>query len=96
MALRGHRRIEQEAESPFEFQTVIDRTERPVLGWKNQAIDILNESGFVVTDRGPLHGDIRTFRLRRDDHLILFIDTEAARGGNFPARHSTGNRPHQS
>jgi hypothetical protein len=86
MALRGHRRIEQEAESPFEFQTVIDRTERPVLDWKNQAIDILNEYGFVVTDRGPLHGDIRTFKIRRDDCLTVFIDTEAARGGHFQRR----------
>jgi hypothetical protein len=57
-----------------------------VLGWKNQAIEILNEPGFSVTDRGPLHGDIRTFTIRRDDCLTLFIDTEAARGGNFPRR----------
>jgi hypothetical protein len=57
-----------------------------VLDWKNQAIEILNEPGFSVTDRGPLHGDIRTFKIRRDDCLILFIDTEAARGGNFPPR----------
>jgi hypothetical protein len=47
---------------------------------------MLNELGFSVTDRGPLHGDIRTFKIRRDDCLILFIDTEAARGGNFPPR----------
>jgi hypothetical protein len=49
-----------------------------VLDWKNQAIEMLNELGFFVTDRGPLHGDIRTFRIRRDDSLTLFIDTEAA------------------
>jgi hypothetical protein len=65
-----------------------------VLDWKNQAIEILNEPGFSVTDRGPLHGDIRTFKIRRDDCLILFIDTE---GREFSAAcHSTGNRAHQS
>jgi hypothetical protein len=58
-----------------------------VLGWKNQAIEMLNEFGFSVVDRGPLDGDIRTFKIRRDDCLILFIDTEAARGSNFP-RHA--------
>jgi hypothetical protein len=57
-----------------------------VLDWKNQAIEMLNEPGFSVTDRGPLHGDIRTFRVRRNDCLTLLIDTEAARGGNFPRR----------
>jgi hypothetical protein len=57
-----------------------------VLDWKNQAIEMLNELGFFVTDRGPLHGDIRTFRIRRDDSLTLFIDTEAAGSGNFPPR----------
>jgi hypothetical protein len=54
-----------------------------VLDWKNQAIEMLNELGFFVTDRGPLHGDIRTFRIRRDDSLTLFIDTEAAGVGIF-------------
>jgi hypothetical protein len=57
-----------------------------VLGWKSQAIEMLNEFGFSVVDQGPLHGDIRTFKIRHDDCLILFIDTEAARGGNFPRR----------
>jgi hypothetical protein len=57
-----------------------------VLDWKNQAIEILNEPGFSVSDRGPLHGDIRTFKIRRDGCLTLFIDTEAARGGHFRRR----------
>jgi hypothetical protein len=57
-----------------------------VLDWKNQAIEILNALGFSVTDHGPLHGDIRTFKIRRDDCLTLFMDTEAARGGHFPRR----------
>ena len=57
-----------------------------VLDWKNQAIEMLNEAGFSVTDRGPLHGDIRTFKIRRDNCLTLSIDTEAPRGGHFPRR----------
>ena len=57
-----------------------------MLDWKNQAIEILNASGFSVTDRGPLHGDIRTFKIRRDQRGVLFVDTEAIRGGYFPMR----------
>jgi hypothetical protein len=57
-----------------------------VLDWKNQAIEILNAPGFSVTDHGPLHGDIRTFKIRRDEHCVLFVDTEAVRGGYFPMR----------
>ena len=58
----------------------------PVLDWKNQAIEILNEPGWAVADHGPLHGDIRTLKIRRDCSLTLFIDTEAARGRHFPRR----------
>jgi hypothetical protein len=57
-----------------------------VLDWSNEAIEILNDGGFNVTDRGPLHGDIRTFKLRRDCGLTLFIDTEAERGKRFQRR----------
>jgi hypothetical protein len=58
----------------------------PVLDWKNQAIEILNEPGWRVADIGPLHGDIGTFKIRRDQALTLFIDTEAVRGRSFPGR----------
>jgi hypothetical protein len=58
----------------------------PVLDWKNQAIEILNEPGWRVADIGPLHGDIGTFKIRRDRALTLFIDTEAVRGRSFPGR----------
>jgi hypothetical protein len=58
----------------------------PVLDWKNQAIEILNEPGWAVADHGPLHGDSRTLKIRRDCSLTLFIDTEAARGRHFPRR----------
>jgi len=57
-----------------------------VLNWKNQAIDILNEPGFSVTDPGPLHGDVRTFKIRRDNCLTLSIHTEAVRRGHFQRR----------
>jgi hypothetical protein len=57
-----------------------------VLDWKNKAIDLLNQPGFSVADQGPLHGDIRAFKIRRDESLTLFIDTEAVRGRHFPAR----------
>jgi hypothetical protein len=49
-------------------------------------MEILNEPGFSVTDRGPLHGDVRTFKIRRDDCLTLFIDTEAVRLGHLQRR----------
>lgn len=57
-----------------------------MLDWKNKAIEILNEPGFSVKDRGPLHGDIRTFEIRRDDCGTLLIDTEAIGGGHFQRR----------
>jgi hypothetical protein len=69
-ALRGHRRIEQEAESPFEFQTVID---------------ILNEFGFSVFDPGPLSEPIVAFKIRRDHRFALLIDTEAVKGAKSRA-----------
>ena len=57
-----------------------------MLDWKNQAIEILNAPGFSVTDHDPLHGDIRTFKIRRDERGVLFIDTEPVRGRYFPMR----------
>jgi hypothetical protein len=56
-----------------------------VLDWKNQAIDILNEPGFSVTDPGPLSGPILAFKIRRDQKLTLFIETEAAKGAKARA-----------
>ena len=63
------------------------RSFRPlVLNWKNRSIDLLDGPGFGVSDTGPLHGHIRKFTIRRDERLTLFIDTEAVRGADFPAR----------
>ena len=48
-----------------------------VLDWKNQSIDLLNEHGFAVSDPGPLHAPVAKFRIRRDENLDLWIETEA-------------------
>jgi hypothetical protein len=57
-----------------------------VLDWKNQAIEILNERGFSVTEPGPLHRPIRSFKVRRDERFALFIDTEAEKGATSTAQ----------
>jgi hypothetical protein len=51
--------------------TTTQRLADSVLDWKNQAIEILNEPGFSVTDPGPLHGPIRSFKVRRDERFAL-------------------------
>jgi hypothetical protein len=75
-ALRGHRQIKRAAES---------QDQAPVLDWKNQAIDILNEAGFSVTDPGPLSGPILAFKIRRDERFALLMDTEAPKGAKSRA-----------
>src|SRR5208337_4853119 len=63
----------------------VTRTERQMLSWKNQCIDLLNEGGFQIIDPGPLHAPINKFTIRRDEHLALILDTEAAAGAKSTA-----------
>jgi hypothetical protein len=57
-----------------------------VFDWKNQSIDLLNEHGFVVSDPGPLHAPVTKFRIRRDEHLELWIETQAPRDAKSSAK----------
>jgi hypothetical protein len=49
-----------------------------VFDWKNQSIDLINELNFKIVDPGPLHAPVYKFKIRRDEKLDLFIETEAA------------------
>jgi hypothetical protein len=57
----------------------------PVLGWKNQAIEILNEPNWSVVNPGPLHHPVLKFTIRRDERFALFIETEAVKGATSTA-----------
>lgn len=46
--------------------------------WKNQSIDLINELNFKIVDPGPLHAPVNKFKIRRDEKLDLFIETEAS------------------
>ena len=46
--------------------------------WKDQNIEMLNEAGFKVSDPGPLHAPVLSFRIRRDEHLKIVLETETA------------------
>jgi hypothetical protein len=62
-----------------------------VLNWKNQSIDLLNEGGFRITEPGPLHAPIHGFKIRRDENLTLWLETEAALDAKSTARpHPSG------
>ena len=51
--------------------------------WKDQNTEMLNEPGFKVSDPGPLHAPILSFKIRRDEHLEIVLK---------PKRHSMPNR----
>jgi hypothetical protein len=59
------------------------------LDWKNQAVELINEPGFSVTDPGPLHGPIIKFLARRDCRLTLLIETEAGEDATSNAQEIT-------
>ena len=46
--------------------------------WKDQNTEMLNEAGFKVSDPGPLHAPILSFKIRRDQHLQIVLETETA------------------
>ena len=46
--------------------------------WKDQNTEMLNEAGFKVSDPGPLHAPVDSFKIRRDKKLGLVIETETA------------------
>ena len=46
--------------------------------WENQSIALINEQGFRVSDPGPLHAPVDSFKIRRDKKLGLVIETETA------------------
>ena len=46
--------------------------------WKDQNTEMLNEPGFKVSDPGPLHAPILSFKIRRDEHLEIVLETETA------------------
>jgi hypothetical protein len=60
-----------------------------VFDWKNQSIDLINELNFKIVDPGPLHAPVYKFKIRRDEKLDLFIETEAA----IDAKSSAQNFP---
>jgi hypothetical protein len=49
-----------------------------VWDWKDQNIEMLNEAGFKLSDPGPLHAPILGFKIRRDEHLEIVLETETA------------------
>jgi hypothetical protein len=49
-----------------------------VWDWKSQSIALLNEVGFRVSEPGPLHAPIHSFKIRRDENLGILIETETA------------------
>ena len=62
-----------------------------MLNWKNQSIDLLNEGGFRITEPGPLQAPIHGFKIRRDENLTLWLETEAALDAKSTARpHPSG------
>ena len=46
--------------------------------WKDQNTEMVNEAGFKVSDPGPLHAPILSFKIRRDEHLQIVLETETA------------------
>jgi hypothetical protein len=65
--------------------TTPQRSAVPVLDWKNQAIEMLNEPNWRVVDPGPLHHPVLKFTIRRDERFALFIETEAVKGATCTA-----------
>jgi hypothetical protein len=49
-----------------------------MLDRKNQSIDLLNEGGFSISEPGPLHAPVISFKIWRDERLHLRLETEAA------------------
>ncbi len=60
-----------------------------MLSWINQSIDLLNRAHFGIINHGPLYGPIENFAIRRDENLILRLETTAAPGATSTAIQNT-------
>jgi hypothetical protein len=49
-----------------------------VWDWKSQSIALLNEPGFRVSEPGPLHAPVHSFKIRREEDLGILLETETA------------------
>ena len=61
--------------------------------WKDQNTEMLNEAGFKVSDPGRLHAPILSFKIRRDEHLQIVLETRDGTRCQFDSRKDSIGNP---